>query len=794
MIYPENIEEKLGFDVIRKRLADLCISDLGRTLVSELSFLIDITTIISLLDQIHDFSRLLKEGSLPETGNFSDVSSFLDKSSIQDNWLSGEALFSILTNITSANNLAEFLRNASTEYPSLKPLKPDISGLVTLEKKLLKSIDRDGTILDTASSALKTIRKNIISEEGSLRKKVNAIFKQAKSSGYIPDGASIAVRDGRMVIPVKAVSKRQVQGFIHDESATGNIVFLEPAIALDSNNKIRELQIAEAREIKRILLELTNEVSQHRDALERANSFLAGIDLLWAKAKLASILGANKPQLSDDKMELREIYHPILILTASDQKRKVVPHDIILTREERIMIISGPNAGGKSVALKSVGLNQMMVQMGLLPCANADSIFRIFANLFIDIGDEQSIENDLSTYSSHLQNMSTMLANAGQHSLALIDEFGSGTDPLFGGAIAEAVLRQLNKKHCYGVITTHFSNLKLLADNTDGLVNAAMRFDVEKLTPRYELEAGRPGSSFSLEVAAQSGLPGEVINEAKNEIGADHLAIEKLLTELEDEKKTLSESSIQLRRKEEELTILKKEYTILKQKLENRKADIINTAKTEASAILANTNKEIEKTIRHIKENRAEKKETQKARKTLKEYRTKIIPSNSKKPKEELKVIGGEIKKGDQALLVETGVVADVVEVKGKKARVLIGELQSVVPIEKIKKISKRQAKKVVYHKAKDNVAGTVSKKIANFSPILDVRGVRASNILPILQRFLDEALMLDQPKVKIIHGKGNGVLRQLIRQELKNWSQVKSFADEHVERGGDGATVLILK
>ena len=794
MIYPESIEEKVGFDVIRQRILDYCVSELGKKLVNEIRFETDIAIINRSLNQVNEFAQLVTHGELPSLDSITDIYPHLKKSIVQGNWLSATELFEILSNVSSALRLADYISEIGSDYPSLIILRPEIKGLVALEKQLLKSVDKDGEVLSSASHELKSIRQRMLAEEGALRKTVSRIFNKAKADGHVPDGATIGVRDGRMVIPVIAASKKQIQGFVHDESSTGNIVFLEPANVLDSNNKIRELQIAEAREIKKILVDLTEEVAQHQPELELANTFLANIDILWAKAKLSISLGANMPQLSDKKMELMDLLHPLLILTNHNKIRKVVSHNISLSDKQHIMLISGPNAGGKSVALKSVGLNQMMVQSGVLPCCNPDSSFRVFADIFIDIGDEQSIDNDLSTYSSHLKNMSVMLNNAGNNSLILIDEFGSGTDPTFGGAIAESVLQKLISNRCYGVITTHFSNLKLYADKTKSMINAAMVFDLDKLVPLYELEVGRPGSSFSLEVASQSGLPAEVIQIAQQGIGTSQIDIERLLGKLENEKRKLDEQTDEITKKDAALTILKKEYEVLKLKLEERQKEIINSAKEEASVILSRTNKEIEKTIRHIKENKAEQKETKKIRQSLQKFAKQVTPKVSEPGKKDIITVEGEIKTGNQVLIVDRGVVAEVLSVQGKKAKLLIGELQSVVALSKLKKISKRKAKKEQIGRRKNVVDQNITKKMANFSPVLDVRGTRASDLLPLLQRFLDESVMLNQSSIKIIHGKGNGVLRQLVRDELKQWPQVSNYENEHIERGGDGATVVQLK
>lgn len=793
MIYPKTIEEKLGFDIIRDRLTSYCVSELGKKLVGEIGYQTDSAQIAKQLTQVYEFEQLLSEGNVPGLGAITDISGPIEKSRVEGNWLAAKDLYNVFISIASALNMAEFINRFSSDYPSLREILPELGNLKGLEKRLALSVDVEGAVLNSASGELKRIRKEIISEQGGLRKAADTIFKKAKADGFVPEGASIGVREGRMVIPVIASNKRQIQGFIHDESATGSTVFLEPAAILDSNNKIRELQISESREIHKILIELTDQVRENQTELGNANVFLGEVDLLWSKAKLAKAIDASMPEIVAGDIELIELRHPLLALSSTNQKRSVVSHDVSLSEETRILMISGPNAGGKSVALKSIGLNQMMLQSGVAPCCNPDSKFCIFDDLFIDIGDEQSIDNDLSTYSSHLKNMSVMLTKATSKSMILIDEFGSGTDPAFGGAIAEAVLQKLMNNQCFGVITTHFSNLKIFAEKSPGIINGAMVFDLDKLKPLYELEIGRPGSSFSLEVAAQSGLPENVIKDAQEGVGVNQVDIEKLLGKLENEKRKLEEQNHELSKKDKELTSLKNEYQQLKQKLEVNQKEIISRAKEEASGILAQTNKEIEKTIRHIKENKAEKKETKKIRESLTKYASRVAPPKSERKTNEKIIIEGELHQGDQAI-TETGVVVEVVEVKGKKAKILMGELSSVMPLSKLKKISKRTAKQARSSKSYSTVAKSVSNKMAEFSSSLDIRGKRAIDVLPILQQFIDSAVMLGQSNIKVIHGKGSGALRQLVREELKQWSQVESIDNEHADRGGDGVTLITLK
>jgi len=793
MIYPDHIEEKLGFDLIRNKLKTYCLSDLGRRKISAISFSTNLTKISQLLDEVDEFGRLTAEEQMPDIGSFEDIDPFLAKSRIKGNWLSSRELLGISKNISAVMLLNNYIINSTLVYNSLERLALKGSNLVVLGKKLSLALDEDGEILNTASTNLENIRKKINSDERALRKVVDTLFKKAKSSGFVPEGSSVGIREGRMVIPVLAANKRQVQGFIHDESASGNIVFLEPTEVLDRNNDIRELHFEENREIRKILIDLTNEINNHRSELKISNDFLANIDCIWAKTKLAKTLSSTKPKISRDEFKLKELRHPLLIVQAIKTKKEVISHDINLDDNNRILVVSGPNAGGKSVVLKSIGLNQMMVQSGILPCSAEGSVFKIFDSLLIDIGDEQSIESDLSTYSSHLKNMGIMLKHADKKALILIDEFGSGTDPAFGGAIAEAVLHLLNEKKCLGLITTHFSNLKLFAEKTSGIINGAMVFDLSSLKPKYELEIGLPGSSFSLEMVKNSGLPSAVIKMARGGLGEDKIEVEDLLNKLERDNVRLQKKIKTLVDREDQLNYLTEKYNKLNQDIKENKKRIINQAKETASGILSKTNKEIEKTIRHIKENKAEKKETSRIRKSLINFTKQVTSKKEIIISHQVTPIKGKIRVGDNVLIKNTDVVAVVNDLKGSKAKLLIGDLQSLVPIVDLLRVAQQKVVQEKAIKSTGNIAKNVNSSMLKFSPQLDVRGTIAKDLLPILHRFLDDAIVLNQQQIKIVHGKGNGVLRKIVRDELKQWTQVTSFEDEHADRGGSGVTIIQL-
>jgi DNA mismatch repair protein MutS2 len=556
---------------------------------------------------------------------------------------------------------------------------------------------------------------------------------------------------------------------------------------LEANNEIRDLEHAQKREVIRILKQLTDDVRTHLPELTVAYEFLAEIDFIRAKAKLSIDLNADLPQLeSRPAVKWLKARHPILFLTLKE-KRAIVPLDIDLSDQERMLLVSGPNAGGKSVCLKTVGLLQYMVQCGLLLPLLPDSVVGVFDDIFIDIGDQQSIENDLSTYSSHLKNMAFFLNNATGKSLILMDELGAGTDPNFGGAIAQSILHSLLDKKAWGVATTHYYNLKLFAGQHAGVRNAAMRFDEKNLLPLYQLDIGKPGSSFALEIAQKTGLPKNALEEAQQLVGKELMGFESLVRNLEKDKNELTERVRNLEKQERELKALLSKYDSLTHELESRKKEIIEKAKVEANSLLRETNKEIEKTIRHIRANQAERKETLKVRKNLQELTKKVTTAPEKKEPVEV----GEFKVGDKVRIIGQDGAGKILTLKGKNAIVQFGEIKSTVAVSKLEKQSGRATE---VEKKLQSVGIKLHEKQSRFSPTLDVRGKRVDEAVALLEQFLDDAILLSQGEIKILHGKGEGVLRKVVREQLKRYKQVASFADEHVERGGDGITVVVLK
>lgn len=788
MIYPETLEQKLGVDQIRQRLVSYCLSAAGAAWVDRMRFSTDAEFIRILLRQSLEFRQILEKGEGFPSQHFFDAEAWLKRIALEGSYLEAEEFLKLsqaLETILAAKN---FLIKSKELYPQLHQLSEPVSITAQLPQLITSRIDDKGMVKDSASEELGRIRKKLREEQNRLRKLADQLFRTAVAEKWVPEGALPTVREGRVVIPIHAEHKRRIKGFILDESATGQTVFMEPAEMLDANNEIRDLEHSEKREVIRILKALTDALREQLPQLRQAFQFLAQIDFIRAKAKFALEINADLP-IIDSKPELvwYNARHPLLYLSLKG-KREVVPLNITLDSVNRLLLVSGPNAGGKSVTLKTIGLLQYMVQCGLLIPLSDRSKVGIFQDIFLDIGDQQSIENDLSTYSSHLRNMAAFIQHAGERSLVLLDELGSGTDPNFGGAIAQAVLEALLKKRVWGVATTHYYNLKLFAGQRQGIANAAMRFDDKNLVPLYVLDIGKPGSSFALEIARKTGLPKETLEEAEKLVGKDLAGFETLVRSLEKERQELSEKLKRMERQEAELKQSLARYQSLSTELETRKKEIITKAKEEAADLLKETNREIEKTIRHIRENRAERKETLRVRKDLESLQQRVAqrpPEKKEKPKE-------PIKEGDRVRITGQEGSGVVLSVKGKTASVQFGELKSMVDVSKLEKITAAVEKEI--SKRLRSVGININEKQAHFNSTLDVRGKRVEEVVPLLDQFMDTAILLGQGEVRILHGKGEGVLRKVIREQLRKYKEVASVADEHVERGGDGISVVVLK
>lgn len=794
MLYPDNLEDKLGFNRIRNELIQNCVSNLGVGFVNKIKFSNSKRNIDKWLKQTREFVQILESAVLFPNSNYIDFSSYLKKAQVENTFLNEDEFFDLILSLKTLDECLRFFKAKSIDYPSLSDLTQPIHFDQSIYNQIAAKFDDRGKLKDNASARLAEIRIGIQAEQRRLRRVLDGILKSARKNEFTPDDTSITVRDGRMVIPVLAEYKKRVKGFVHGESSTGQTVFIEPTEVLEINNEVRELQYAEKREVVRILTALTDSIRPHLADFEGYIHFLGLIDFIRAKARFAISIGATVPLWSPNKSFVwNNAKHPILYLTHADLKKPIVPLNIKLTVDNRILVISGPNAGGKSVCLKTVGLVQYMFQCGLMVPVDEDSEFNVFNDLFIDIGDEQSIENDLSTYSSHLMNMREFLNHVSKKSLFLIDEFGTGTEPQFGGAIAEAILNQLNQSSSMGVITTHYGNLKEFADKQVGLVNGAMKYDVVKLQPLYQLEIGKPGSSFALEIAEKIGLPKHTIEEAKSKVGVKQVSLDKLLGQLDSQKIATDKVQKRIRLREQELEETAKQYQELKSHLEQKEKIILRSAKEEAERLIKGANAKIENIIRGIKESQADNEKVKSLRAELEIFKDKKLkPEKIKTEKVEIKVTKGDIKIGDHVRIKEQGTIGKVIGMKGKDVEISIGALSSKVKLKRLEKVSRSERKETEKKSITKGVS--ISDKMANFSHRLDIRGFRVEEVIPRLEQYIDEALMIGANELNILHGKGSGVLREIVRNQLKEYKEVDSMRDEHADRGGAGVTIVKMK
>uniref|UniRef100_UPI00404834A0 endonuclease MutS2 n=3 Tax=Algoriphagus sp. TaxID=1872435 RepID=UPI00404834A0 len=795
MLYPSNLEKKVNFIKIKELIKAECTSSLGQGFVDQITFSKDFGLVQRLLDQTEEFRQLLLAGEPFPSSHFTNLNPYLEKAKLEGAFLEQDEFQEIKLALQTLQLCISFFQKFGESYPTLKAL---LGLLLDLDLKLLREIDQvldeKGKLRSNASKELQLIRTQLLYEESRLRKVMERVFKDARAKGLVPDDSAMTIRGGRMVIPIAAENKRKLRGFIHDESATGQTVFMEPEEALDINNEIRDLEYMEKREIIRILTKLTNQLRPNIPALRKATNFLGVFDFIRAKARFALKTNSVKPILTLERgLSWSDARHPILEISLKAQGKQVVPLHLNLDHQKRLLLISGPNAGGKSVTLKTVALLQYMLQCGLLLPMHPDSKCSLFDHLFIDIGDEQSLENDLSTYSSHLMSMKHFSQFANKKTILFIDEFGTGTEPQFGGAIAESILLALAKLGAYGVITTHYGNLKQLAEKQQGLVNGAMRYDVEKLEPLYQLEIGKPGSSFALEIASKIGLSKEIVSYAKQQIGEERVRYDRLLSKLENEKNQYAQLLKEVKEKDSLLAAKLKEYGLLKDTLEQTKKNYIQEAKLEAKSLLDQANKKIESVIREIKEGKAEKEVTKNLRKELDVFKEKVKPEKVTPKDPEIQVIGGQIQLGDWVRLKDNGAIGEVLLLKSKDADLLIGDLKSTVKLSRLEKIAKTTAKKELKSMEKRGSYQTTT-KMMDFSSNLDLRGKRGEEVLPMIQNFIDEGFMLGIKNLRIVHGKGDGILREVTRNLLRSMSQVGKLEDEHADRGGAGVTLITLK
>jgi len=792
MLYPENCEERLGFNEVRQLVRQHCLSTMGQNLVDKMQVMSKYDQIDKFLRQTKEFKSILENQEPLQINTFFDIKILAEKIRVEGTYLIEEELFKIYTSLQTVFSVIMFFDERKELYPSLEALFEHLPIEKDILKKIEAVLDAKGKIKPNASRELFEITTSIAKGEQEVRRKMDSIYKNAVASNWVADG-SLTVRDGRICIPILAENKRKLKGFIHDESASGQTVYLEPEEVFTLNNKLRDLEFDRRREIIRILISTTDELRPYTPILLSYHGFLTKLDFVRAKALFAIQVGGQMPMLlKEPKIKLVNAHHPLLLLSFANEQngKNVVPLNIHMNDGMRIVLVSGPNAGGKSVCMKTVGLLQMMLQTGLLVPADEHSEMGIFSQIFADIGDDQSIESDLSTYSAHLNKMRYFVAHTNPKTLVLIDEFGTGTDPQFGGPMAEAVLEVLNSKKVRGVITTHYSNLKLFAGDTEGLENASMLFDNSKMKPLYILDIGKPGSSYAFEIAQNIGLQKEVLALARQKIGTNQNSIDSLLVNLEKEKRQVHETKVKLANQQNRLNQLLAENEKQKSFLEENKKVLIKDAKVQAQNIIKDANKLVENTIAQIKQKQADKEATREIRQNLQ----KGLARNEVKieePKPVIEFDDSELEINDWIQLIGTENTGQVLEINKNDVVVAFGDLRSVVKRNRVQKISNRQVKKLVQRSSYTN---SLNDAVSSFRAELDLRGMRGEVALQELENYMDKAIMLGFPSVKIIHGKGDGILRKLIRTHLKPYKQVDRMEDEHLDRGGDGITYVYMK
>lgn len=830
MIYPSNFEQRVGFDRIREQVMELCSMMSAREIIAQEGFSRSRRDIEERLTLADEMRLVISMEPGAEIGEQDDIRAIVEKVAVEGSYLSVEEAATLLRGLRSAAVIVRFISSRREgSYPRLRALTERVQIFPELQSAIERVIDDKGEVRSSASEELSSLRRAIREHEGQVSKRLQAVLQRAKAAGVVDADAMISIRDGHAVIPVAAANKRKIAGFIHDESATGRTFYVEPVEVVELNNELRELEYAEKREIVRILTELTSVLRLQVDGLMRIEEYLTRIDALRAKARWAIANGAVKPIISTEgRLLLRKARHPLLQQTLRSQHKEIVPLDMELNAERRILVISGPNAGGKSVCLKTTGILQYMVQCGFLIPALENSEFPLFQSLMIDIGDQQSLENDLSTYSSHLVNMRAMLDEASEHTLILIDEFGSGTEPTIGGAISESILERFVERKAYGVITTHYANIKYFASRNEGVANGAMAFDVRNIMPLFSLEMGKPGSSFAIEVARKIGLPEDIVRKAMDKAGEDHINLEKQLREIARDKRYWAEKRDRIRMTDRKVEQLEQTYTDRLQGIKDERREIIDKARKEAEEMIAEARRTIENTIRTIRESQAEKEITRLARRELETFVEEVDGAKRsesderieremerlarrrerrEKRAEEREQAGGvvpqkveepvvqKIEVGTKVKLEGQEIPGVVKMIKGKKAQVAFGEMLIMVDVARLKAVSSVEYRQATRPTAARTVVSVdIRERKLNFRDSIDVRGMRAAEALEAVEDLVDDALMVGVSTVTILHGKGTGALKEEIRRYLRSVKDVASVADDHADRGGSGITIVTFK
>ncbi len=818
MIYPLSLEAKIGFTEVRNMIFQLCDNDLGKEKCKEMSFLTDFGYIKKLLTQTNEFLTILNNAEDFPTGNIHNLKEELSRIHIIGTYLTETELYRLGQTLLSAASIHAFFNDdKKARYVNLWCIAQSLSLFPDIINSINKVIDKFGNVKDNASPELATLRKKLQSTNNSVNGMIQRIIANCKQNGVLDKDTMPAIRDGRLVIPVSPMNKRKIQGIVHDESATGKTIFIEPAEVVEANNQIREIEADIQREIIRILIATTDLIRPHLPELAEFYSTIGIFDFIRAKALFAQEIGASLPHIGEEQeIEWYNAKHPILYITLKKQGKEVVPLNIKLDKQNHLLLISGPNAGGKSVCLKTVGIVQYMLQCGILPPVYSNSHFGIFDNLFIDIGDEQSIENELSTYSSHLSNMKYFMQKGNSKTIVLIDEFGGGTEPQIGGAIAQAILKKLNESGLFGIITTHYQNLKNFANETEGIINGAMLYDRHLMQPLFQLAIGNPGSSFAIEIARKIGIPADVIDYAETIVGSDYINMDKYLLDIARDRKYWENKRQDVRIEHKRLERLIEQYENNVSQLASERKSIILEAKSEAKEIISKSNASIENAIHEIKKAQAEKEQTKTIRKQIEDLKKRLSDDDEIEDSEKLTALTSKMHKGkrkvaktptakipdseklkigDNVTIDGSSSVGEILEINGKNAIVAIGNFRSSVQLSKLSRTLRKSSSSASQKDSflSSSTSDEMRSRQLKFKQELDVRGMRADEALQAVSYFIDDALQFSIKQVRILHGTGYGILRQQIREYLNTVNGVKSFRDEHVQFGGAGITVVEL-
>ena len=824
MIYPDTFERKIGFDAVRTRLRELCASTLGKTRVDDMSFSDDFSVVELELGRTAEMAAILAGAEPFPLRGLHDATPALKRCRIEGASLNGEELLDIRRTLGAMDEVCRFFTAAAggldedgapiaTPYPLLSDLAGGISPFPEVIRAIDRVLDRYGNVLDNASPYLAQVRGELSRVSATVNSVMRRVISRAVEGGYLEKDVTPTVRDGRLVLPVEPMHKRKINGIVHDESATGKTFFIEPAEIVEINNRARELELEERREIMRIFADLTASMRPHIPLMLESYDVMGELDFIMAKGEYARETDATMPHFGDvQELEWYHATHPVLLASLRKQGKEIVPLDIMLSPERRILVISGPNAGGKSVCLKTVGVVQYMLQCGMLPTVYENSHMGMFSDIFIDIGDDQSIEDDLSTYSSHLRNMKQFLSAGRASSLMLIDEFGGGTEPQIGGAIAQAILKEFNRKGMWGVVTTHYQNLKHFAEETDGLVNGSMLYDRQQMKPLFRLSIGNAGSSFAIEIARKTGLPLSIIDEAAAIVGSDYINMDKYLLDIARDRRYWENKRQSIRLKEKKIDQVLERYEEDAETLRSKRREILAEAKDEARRILEGSNAAIERTIREIREAQADKERTREARQRMAQEREELMahresdnrllrkaPKQKRNPDTEKKApvrasSESPLAVGDNVKLDGSGTPGKILEIQGKEAMVAFGMIKTKVKLSRLKRtLSQPSSGAATASFVSSSTTDRLRERQLQFKREIDVRGMRVDEAIQAVTYFIDDAIQFNQGEVRILHGTGTGALRQALRQYLDSVPGVSSYRDEHVQFGGAGITVVTL-